>query len=64
MSDDYYYYKERCRDLENELITAQKTIANLQRKLYDVQSAVRGRTVSNASDVLSLIAWTVYDWKD
>ena len=64
MSDDYYYYKERCRDLENELATAQKTIAKLQRKLYDIQSAVRSRTIANASDVLTTVAWLAYDWKD
>ncbi|NDB84598.1 MAG: hypothetical protein EB127_18130 [Alphaproteobacteria bacterium] len=62
MNEDYYYYKERCQELEAQLADAQKIIDALRKKLYDIQVAVRTRNIYDAPEVLSTIAYLAYDW--
>jgi len=63
MSEDYYYYKERCSELESELALANKTIVKLNRTLYDVNMAVKSRNVTDTGSVLESIAYIVYGWE-
>ena len=63
MSDEYYYYKERCSELESELAFANKTIVKLNRTLYDVKMAVKSRNVADTASVLESIAYIVYGWE-
>ena len=64
MCDDIYMYKQRCSELESELAQAQKTIAKLNVRLYDIKMAVKSRTIQDTSGVLDTIAWIAYGWKD
>jgi prefoldin subunit 5 len=64
MCDDIYMYKQRCSELESELAQAQKTIAKLNVRLYDIKMAVKSRTIQDTSGVLDTIAWITYGWKD
>lgn len=63
MNEDYYYYREYCRELEGKLAEANKTIDTLRKKLYDIQVAVRTRNIYDAPEVLNTIAYLAYDWK-
>jgi hypothetical protein len=63
MSEEYYYYKERCSELESELAAAKKTIVKLNGILYAVQTAVRSRNVADTPSVLESIAYIVYGWE-
>lgn len=40
MNDDYYYYKQRCQELENELMVVTKTMRNLEKNLHDIKMSV------------------------
>ena len=40
MNDDYYYYKQRCQELENEITVVTKTMRNLEKKLHDIKTSV------------------------
>lgn len=62
MNDDYHYYKERCTELEMTLAAAQKTIVNLERKIYDVRMAIKDRTHADAIATLDAISYTIYNW--
>lgn len=64
MSDDIYYYRDRCADLEAELAEAKKTIAKYERRLYDIKKAVNAGSVVDAGSVVARVAWLAYDWKD
>lgn len=64
MSDDYYYYKERCAELETQLSTAQKTIDRLNLRLYDIRMACERSHLQAGSAMLDTIIWLTYDWKD
>lgn len=61
---DYFYYKERCQELESELAQAKKEISRLSKRINEVQSAVRSRNYTSAESTLNRIAWIAYDWKD
>ena len=62
MSDDYYYYRDRCMELEMTLGAAQKTIVNLERKIYDIRMAIKDRTHEDAIATLDAISYTIYNW--
>ena len=61
---DIYYYRDRCKELEAELSVAQSTIKKLNRRLEEIQRAVRTRNVQDTRGVLETIAWVAYNWKD
>jgi len=61
MSEDYYYYKARCQELENELAAVTRTMRTLEKGLNDVKSAIRNGS-SDPKELLSIVSWTLYNW--
>lgn len=53
--NDEYHYKYRLNDVENELAVAKKTIARLDKKLYDIGVALRNRHSADPANVLEAI---------
>jgi hypothetical protein len=55
LMNDEYHYKYRLNDVENELAAAKKTIARLDKKLYDIGIALRNRHSNDPASVLEAI---------
>jgi hypothetical protein len=55
LMNDEYHYKYRLNDVENELAAAKKTIAILNKKLYDIGVALRNRNSNDPASVLEAI---------
>lgn len=62
MSDDLYYYRERCSELESEIGLLKKTLAKYGDDMYSIRK-LAAQKESNPSVILSAIYWIACDWK-